>query len=338
MDFPQFDFNQLNETDVREEIISPLLRELGYRSGTSNNIIREQMLKYPKIQLGRKNPGKDPLVRGKFDYLCEVKNLICWVIEAKSPDIEICLDDIEQAYTYANHPEVRAVYFCITNGRKFNIYITNQGPKAPPIFSTNYQDFQESLITLKNILEPKALLRDFPNPQPDTRKPIGPGLRSIVRITNGFINYTSNSLNNPALNQLTVTIEDGVIERNENGHLIANLRSMSPIQYHQRLNEKLGLTDFEVTSEDEFISESESNPTILKGSMQATIPAGEKILDLTTWKEVTLLQNLTIKTETIASGYLIDGNFIGSFEVKFTLLNSPIPKIILKGDFKIHLA
>jgi hypothetical protein len=41
MDFPDFDFEKLGETDVREEILAPLLRSLGYRSGTENDVIRE---------------------------------------------------------------------------------------------------------------------------------------------------------------------------------------------------------------------------------------------------------------------------------------------------------
>ncbi len=32
MEFVEFDFVGLNEQDIREEIIAPLLRELGYRS------------------------------------------------------------------------------------------------------------------------------------------------------------------------------------------------------------------------------------------------------------------------------------------------------------------
>lgn len=55
MIFPDYNFEELNETDVREEIIAPLLRELGYRSGTENDVIREQLLKYPRSYLGRKS-------------------------------------------------------------------------------------------------------------------------------------------------------------------------------------------------------------------------------------------------------------------------------------------
>ena len=66
-------FEEFNETDVREEIIAPLLRRLGYSSRTDNNIIREQPLRYAKSFLGRKNPSKDPELRGVADYILEAK-------------------------------------------------------------------------------------------------------------------------------------------------------------------------------------------------------------------------------------------------------------------------
>jgi hypothetical protein len=49
MEFKSYNFDCLNETDIREEIVSPLLRLLDYRSGTENNIIREQYLSYPHM-------------------------------------------------------------------------------------------------------------------------------------------------------------------------------------------------------------------------------------------------------------------------------------------------
>jgi predicted type IV restriction endonuclease len=115
MKFENYDFRLLNEADIREEIIAPFLRYLGYRSGTSANVIREQILKYPKVFLGRKDSKKDPELRGRADYICEVDKSIRWIIEAKPPQGAITSDDVEQAYTYANHPEIRAVYFCLIN-------------------------------------------------------------------------------------------------------------------------------------------------------------------------------------------------------------------------------
>lgn len=89
------DFTRLNETDVREEIIAPLIRELGYRSSTEHNVLREQSLRYPRLSLGRKDTRKDPLLRGKADYILEAGGLVRWVIEAKAPTCDIDIDEIE---------------------------------------------------------------------------------------------------------------------------------------------------------------------------------------------------------------------------------------------------
>ncbi len=40
--FEPIDFSKLNEQDVREEILAPIIRHLGYRRGTSNDVIREK--------------------------------------------------------------------------------------------------------------------------------------------------------------------------------------------------------------------------------------------------------------------------------------------------------
>lgn len=116
-----FPFERFNETDVREEIITPLLHRLGFKSGTENDIIREQSLRYPREFLGRKNPKKDPVLRGKADYILEAKGRVRWVIDAKAPDVLIDDDAIEQAWSYANHAEVRAVYFAVCNGRTLTV-------------------------------------------------------------------------------------------------------------------------------------------------------------------------------------------------------------------------
>ena len=118
--FEPIEFDSLNEADVREEIISPLLRKMGYRSGTTNNIIREQSLRYPKVSMGRKKRDKDPLLRGFADYIVEVKGSVRWTIEAKPPQVNIGPDDIGRAYTYANHPEVRAVLLLCVQWENFS--------------------------------------------------------------------------------------------------------------------------------------------------------------------------------------------------------------------------
>lgn len=165
-------FENLNESDIREEILAPLIRQLGYRSGTSNNVIREQSLRYPMQFLGRKDPQKDPALRGKADYILEVQQRVRWVIEAKAPEVPVGLDEIEQAWTYASHPEVRAVFFLLCNGRVLLVYRTVHGPEAPPVLSLTYEQLEQDFQVLWNLLSPEALLRDFPDVQIDVGVPI----------------------------------------------------------------------------------------------------------------------------------------------------------------------
>jgi len=337
MRFEPIDFSKLNEADVREEIIAPLLRYLGYRSGTKNNVIREQSLRYPKAFIGRKNEKKDPLLRGTADYILEVNDSVRWVIEAKSPDVDISAEEIEQAYTYANHPEVRAVYFVIVNGRELRVFQTNQGPDAPPLLCCTYEQLSQSSQDLENLLGPVALLRDHPRCQVDVGRPIGPGLRSVVRITNGHIIYRNNSLNVPALIGLTVGIIDGAVERDEQGHLVAFLRTLSPYRALQELNERLGLAEFEAISAEAVVSVDRNNPTTFRSSRRVVFPAGERLLDLMNWRDVELPRNLTCQLETIATGFLQGYKFGGEFLSKINYLELGL-NFQTDGIFEIHLA
>jgi Type I restriction enzyme R protein N terminus (HSDR_N) len=95
------DFSSMNETDVRETIVRPLIESLGYRHGTEANIRTEQTLRYGKTFLGRKNPKKDPDLVGRADYICEVISFGRWVVEVKSPAESITQDAVEQAHIFA---------------------------------------------------------------------------------------------------------------------------------------------------------------------------------------------------------------------------------------------
>jgi hypothetical protein len=70
--FEPIDLSKFNEQDVREEILAPIIRCLGYRRGTSNDVIRELSLRYPRIFLGRKKSKKDPIIRGEADYIFDI--------------------------------------------------------------------------------------------------------------------------------------------------------------------------------------------------------------------------------------------------------------------------
>ena len=336
MQFPPYNFDVLNEADIREEIIAPLLRSLGYRSGTENDVIREQPLNYPKFFLGHKK-GSDPLLRGRADYICEVHQQVRWIIEAKSPDAPLDREAEEQSWSYANHPEIRAVYFCLTNGREFKIFQTNFGPEAPAIFHSRYDDLEKDLRTIHNILSPEAIIRDHPALEIDRGEPIGPGLRSIVRVTNGAIIFQKNSLDFKPLIGLTVTITEGSLERNSEGRLEVYVETMVPFQPLQKLNERLGLHSLHSVSDDRALSIDAAHPSRFASTTSHILPKGEMGLDLMTWQEVPFPMNMNVRTQTTAVGYLEGHVFQGEFQAILIFQDMGF-ELGLEGGFRLHLS
>lgn len=327
----------MNETDVREEVIAPLIRHLGYRTGTKANVFREQSLQYPKIFLGRKNSKKDPVIRGRADYICEVDGSVRWVIEAKAPQVKLSSNDVEQAYTYANHPEIRAVYFCLINGPDLKIYQTNQGPNSAPLLELNYEELQQGLQKLSNILGPDAIRRDHPFIKVDTGTPLGKGLRSTATVTNGVISFNSGSsaASYQFLNEVTLTVS-GSILRDEDQRIVANLKTTTPFRSMNELDADLGLDKITIVSEDNELSSDPSKPTILREVTSGTWQAGEIIFDPNSWQSHRLPQSVSYRTETTAEGILVGRSFYGDFRVKYHLLNLN-QTIDAKGQFEIHL-
>lgn len=127
--FDNIDFNHLpehfKEDSVREEIITPLLKCLGYSTFDSPyRIIRSPHLAHPFTQFGS-SPGKKLLIP---DYLIQVNGENAFIIEAKSPSENIITGkNVEQAYSYAINREVKAQRFALCNGRELSIFDVNDG-------------------------------------------------------------------------------------------------------------------------------------------------------------------------------------------------------------------
>lgn len=331
------DWSQFGEADVREEVIAPLLLRLNYKTGTDNNIIREQPLRYDKSYLGHKSPHRDWPLRGKADYTCEVKKKIRWTIEAKSPSGQISTEDAEQAYTYARHPEVRAVYFCICNGRELNVYQTADAPGTKPILSLKYEDFDISFRAIESLLGPDSILRNHPNITPDFGQPIGPGLRSLVRITSGKVVFHTCSPELPMLKGYTIFVVNGAVQRQVSKGLLAFLDTLSPYESLQRLNERLGLARFEIASNDSVISTDETRPTIFQSEHTVFLAQGEVIPNFLTGGNIQLPSNLTCKVKTLAEGILKDTIFSGNFQARYFYKETDLD-IAMRGKFEIHVA
>lgn len=334
--FGEFDFNRMNETDVRENVVAPLLRELGYRHSSENDIITEQTLRYPKAFVGRKNTKKDPVLRGKADYLLEVEKRLRWVIEVKAPDGELGIDEIEQAYTYAAHPEVRAIFFALTNGLELRLFLTQHGPEAPEVFRASYENLENEFQSLENILSPASLKRDFPDFVLDVGKPLASGLRSFAKILHGKITYTDNSLNNVQFKGMNFFVSEGFVQRSATGGLLAYIKPESPFQQLQEINKLLGLEVFEVFSDEEAISSNPEESTVFTSDLDYTIPRGTPLYDFTKGTSSISPIDIPVQTRTVAHGCLRNGNFTGTFEVFFrmSILLTPMN---MSGTFEMKL-
>lgn len=335
MSMPSLPFDAMNETDIREEVIAPLIRKLGYGSGTENNVIREQLLRYPQLSLGRKNPKKDPELRGKADYILQVKNRLQWIIEAKAPSNQISTADIEQAWTYANHPEVRAIYFALCNGRRLIVHRTTDGPQAAAVLSINYETMNQNFPRLESLLGPDALLRDFSGIEPDVGMPIAPGLRSVARITSGVVSFRQSNLGSRVFEELQMTIREGAIERDDSGRLKTFLSTIVPMRSWQELNERLRLSNFEMTSEDGQLAIAGQKPTIFIYEGVATLAAGETLFDISTWSPIKLPMNVTLNITSEAKGTYRDRVFSGEFRTKYSGMGM---EVMMLGSFEVYLA
>ena len=109
--------SDFKEDSVREEIILPILKQLGYER---QNIVRSKTLTHPFLKIGSNKKREIKLVP---DYLLKVEENYAWVLDAKAPNQHVNdSDHIEQVYSYATHPEIRSTYFALCNGLEFSLY------------------------------------------------------------------------------------------------------------------------------------------------------------------------------------------------------------------------
>jgi hypothetical protein len=92
-----------------------------------------------------------------------INNKIYCIVEAKSPNIDIAdTKYLEQAYSYAIHPDVRAKYYVLCNGRKITVFDIN---KIESIYSSSLEklklkkewDALYNLISVQAFTKPKTL-------------------------------------------------------------------------------------------------------------------------------------------------------------------------------------
>lgn len=152
-----FDFDLLKnpefkEDSVREEIVIPIIKGLGYNANIPYQIIRSRNLIHPFVSIGSQKK-KIFIIP---DYLFEVDKKPAWILDAKAPSESIIKSkNVEQAYSYAIHPEVRARFFSLCNGKEFVLFSVDE---MNPLLHFEMQALPLYWESLKGILAPEKVL------------------------------------------------------------------------------------------------------------------------------------------------------------------------------------
>jgi 16S rRNA G966 N2-methylase RsmD len=152
-DFALLDSSAFKEDSVREELIAPLLNALGYTASGANRIVRSKKLVNPFVSVGS-GAIKRRQVKHFPDYLLEVQGIAAFVVDAKAPGEEIHYGaNVEQAYIYAIHPEVRVPRYALCNGRELVIFNID---KATPCLSVHLSEIAARWSEIDALLRPEA--------------------------------------------------------------------------------------------------------------------------------------------------------------------------------------
>lgn len=155
--FEDFDFGLLDDAEfkedsVREELIAPLLKHLGYSAGGPHKIIRSKPLTHPFVRIGTIKRE----IKIIPDYLLEVDKDNRWILDAKGPgELITSGKNVEQAFSYAIHPDVRAFIYVLCNGRELAVFSIC---KVDPILVVKLNQIDAELQEIKLLLSPLAFI------------------------------------------------------------------------------------------------------------------------------------------------------------------------------------
>lgn len=321
-------FDDMNETDVREMIVRPLLVRLGYEHGTPHNIRTEQTFRYAKAFLGRKNAKNDPLLTGRADYILEVVGVGRWVVEVKAPKEDLSQDVVEQAHTYAAHPEVAALFFLVTNGRENRLYRTSS--LTQPLLTWEWADIEEIFLALQNLVGPEAIQRKMKLLEADKGKPLAKGVSSNARIVGGYVRYEDHVSNLPLfqadhINGVELPVTGGEAKRQDDGRIYAVVKLARSAQIVGELAQLLGRDDvFEFHTSADYISTDSAAPTIFQNIFDRTIPAGAEFM-IAGLGKMQMPFGFRCVASTEAIGFVEGEIFKGTMQLRYEFYFEAIP-------------
>lgn len=343
-----FNPDKANETDVREDLASPFLAALGYARGTENNIDRELTLRYDYHYLGRKKAHDRPIV-GRADYVLSVLAAARWTFEIKAPNQPLDNNAIEQAISYARHPEVAAHYAVLTNGLDFLVFQATARADSQPLAHLAVTTPQQLADELQGLLGPDAIRRDCSLKPVDLNKPIAPGLRSTAILTGGTITYDEvaweSSLNLPQLKPqfdevsriltgFKSHLTTGNVRRDDNSRIIAQLEWAVPHEKLQQFQIDKGFAQFQYVALSDTLSTDVNNPTVFDFAEEINLAEGEEIFHPQRWETQTLGATVAMLMTGTGAGYYHDNTFEGTFNVIYQQTVPAVPGLVVYNFFE----
>lgn len=113
--------DEWSEADVREEVITPILRAMGYAKESMFSTTREKPLRILEKGLSA-------------DYTMTLWEEDFWVIEAKKPNVtngQFKYEQLWQAVQYAIHPTINAALVVLCDGHAIEIFDREESLKVP---------------------------------------------------------------------------------------------------------------------------------------------------------------------------------------------------------------
>ena len=149
------DSSEFKEDSVRETIILPILARLGYQTSGQNRIIRSKTLVHPFIFVGTR---KHPVIIIP-DYTLIHDNQPLLILDAKSPTEDVLTrNHVQQAYSYAIHPEIRCKHFALYNGKRLAVFHVEQ---SEPLLVLSFNEFESHWSDIEKHLAPRFLLKSL---------------------------------------------------------------------------------------------------------------------------------------------------------------------------------
>jgi hypothetical protein len=269
------------------------------------------------------------------------------VVEAKPPNVEISVDDVEQAFSYAFLPEVAAGYFVLCNGRRFLIFKTIDGPSAPPLVELTYEQLGQKLQVVSNVLGPSSFRRALMAQHIDTARPLALCLPSSIHVISGEIEYTDALCEVPQVAEkikrlvgVRVPVENGYVWRLENRLAFRGKQGFLH-RHHQTASQAIGAGEAVYFSSDLDISSDPAHPNIFESTNSYEVRRGQPQFDLFTQEQTVAEVDCTLTTYTEAIGRLegsyFAGKFFGGGDIAYDLPGNPVLTFDLSGTFRLRL-